>query len=218
MVIVFRGSNNVPNFITDANIFTTSYDDMACNKCKVHGGFYNSYDRLLDQGLKAAINKAVDANPTYSVIFTGHSLGGAVANLAAVAFKKERPKTSVSIYTYGQPRAGNSNYAEYVNKNVPENYRVVHKKDIVPHKPSYYIQYRHSGTEIWYKDGMKGAFIRCEPESSYCSNGSGSLNINFSVNDHLSRNYIELMDKFQSGIKAKSGKKTKPSKEASPSI
>jgi putative lipase involved disintegration of autophagic bodies len=88
-VAVFRGSDNFANFATDVRFFTSEYDaDKTCERCNVHRGFYNSYNRLVNKGFKEAINKAFDTNPKYSVIFTGHSLGGAVANLAAVAFKK----------------------------------------------------------------------------------------------------------------------------------
>lgn len=209
VAVSFRGSDNVANFLTDANIGTVKYeDDKICQNCKVHRGFYNSYVRLGKQGLKAAIDEAVNSNPSYQVFFTGHSLGGAVANLAAAGFRQEHPSATIKLYTYGQPRVGNGDFADYVNKKVPENYRVVHQKDIVPHKPAYFINYRHSGTEIWYKDGMVGDYIVCKDESNNCSNGLGYTDFRYSVKDHSSDNYIQLKDKAQIVKPVKSSRKT----------
>lgn len=47
IIVVFRGSSNIRNWITDANILMHSYDeDAKCKKCKVHSGFYKSYQKL----------------------------------------------------------------------------------------------------------------------------------------------------------------------------
>ena len=77
----------------------------------MHKGFKNSYKRLTNQNIRTAIKQVVDSNPTFDIIFTGHSLGGAVANLAAATYKLQYPKAEVSLYTYGQPRVGNSLYS-----------------------------------------------------------------------------------------------------------
>ena len=60
----------------------------------------------------------------------GHSLGGAMANLAAVDVTNMMTWASVKVYTVGAPRAGNHAYASMYNKLVPDtwsiiNYRVI---------------------------------------------------------------------------------------------
>jgi predicted lipase len=41
-------------------------------------------------------------------LFTGHSLGGALATLAALDVKRQiNPSNTVYFYTYGCPRVGN---------------------------------------------------------------------------------------------------------------
>jgi hypothetical protein len=142
------------------------------------------------EGLEGAIKEAVRSYPGYSVIFTGHSLGGAVANLASASFILQFPNTDVKLYTFGQPRVGNDKYAEYLDKLILTSYRVVHKKDIVPHKPAYNVGFRHSGTEIWYKNGMTGSYIECVGESNDCSNGLGSYDHNFNPLHHSSKYYV----------------------------
>lgn len=57
----------------------------------------------------------------------GHSLGGAMANLAAMDIAKSMDWGSLKVYTVGAPRAGNHAYAKMHNKLVPGtwiNYRV----------------------------------------------------------------------------------------------
>jgi predicted lipase len=45
----------------------------------------------------------------FTVTFTGHSLGGALASLAALRTVLERLRDSsqIKLYTFGQPRVGN---------------------------------------------------------------------------------------------------------------
>ncbi|KAK6054041.1 triacylglycerol lipase, partial [Cooperia oncophora] len=49
----------------------------------------------------------------YKVVFTGHSLGGALAALAAARTAKEglRPGDKITIYTFGEPRVGTAQFA-----------------------------------------------------------------------------------------------------------
>ena len=70
---------------------------------------------------------------TLQVKTTGHSLGAAIANLAAMDFV--RAGYDVSLYNFGQPRVGNKAYAVYTGALLSEQYRHTHYKDIVPHVP-----------------------------------------------------------------------------------
>lgn len=49
----------------------------------------------------------------YRLTFTGHSLGGALASLAALRVVLENLKASkqIKLYTFGQPRVGCSRFA-----------------------------------------------------------------------------------------------------------
>ena len=91
------------------------------------------------------------------VIFTGHSLGGALANYAAIRFtEKEYAKNhEVLCYTSGQPRMGNQYYANYHDKNVPKSFRITYKNDPIPNlPPRESFPFRHGGTEVWYDEKM----------------------------------------------------------------
>jgi len=77
VVVSFRGSADISNWITNAQIL---FDDLGmCNNCQVHLGFWNAWTSVRDKVWSALIA----INLTYKIIVTGHSLGGAIATLAA---------------------------------------------------------------------------------------------------------------------------------------
>ena len=64
IIVAFRGSANLKNWLTDANIFKADYhkqDD--CKKCAVHKGFQNSYVKQVAGGLSKAIEDALAGYP-----------------------------------------------------------------------------------------------------------------------------------------------------------
>ncbi|KAG9291221.1 hypothetical protein G9A89_021723 [Geosiphon pyriformis] len=80
------------------------------------------------------------------IYFVGHGIGGAYAILTGLLVSKsfeyyygyqdEKPNIKWIAVTFGQPRIGNSQFAQHVNK-VLETYRVTHKNDHVPHQPKF---------------------------------------------------------------------------------
>ncbi|VDO78638.1 unnamed protein product [Heligmosomoides polygyrus] len=124
----------------------------------------------------------------YKLIFTGHSLGGALAALAAARTVKQglRPGDQVTMYTFGEPRVGDITFARNFDSMIKNSYRVVFRRDIVPHLPACakdktwfgdgdvsrpcdandLTKPYHHGTEIWYPDSMEpGAhYIECVGE------------------------------------------------------
>lgn len=62
------------------------------------------------------IREVVRAHPTFNIYFTGHSLGGAIAVLAALDLYSHDPSTGsrISVYTLGSPRIGNLGFHQHV--------------------------------------------------------------------------------------------------------
>uniref|UniRef100_A0A914Z6X1 Fungal lipase-like domain-containing protein n=1 Tax=Panagrolaimus superbus TaxID=310955 RepID=A0A914Z6X1_9BILA len=106
------------------------------------------------------------------ILFTGHSLGGALVSLASSLFAFQHrhlvDPSEIFLITFGQPRVGNQDYAEAHDKLVPNSWRLVHRYDIVAHLPYCYesifshqcsAAYNHGpfhhGTEIWYPEEME---------------------------------------------------------------
>ena len=77
---------------------------------KVHQGFITAFNSASDIVL-STVTSQLNAYPTYSLVVTGHSLGAALASLGAVSLKSNFPSTSLKLYTFGQPRTGNPDYA-----------------------------------------------------------------------------------------------------------
>ncbi len=121
---------------------------------------------------------------------TGHGLGGALAVIAATDIK-QLYQNADAVYTFGQPRVGNDQFASYYSKTVPETYRIINYADIVPHLPATSAGYTHSSTEEWYQSGMSSSsFKTCEGESSSCSNSLPPSS--WSVSDNNINNYINI--------------------------
>lgn len=51
-----------------------------CDGCEVHSGFHGAWDAMSDT-VMSTVQELVADNSGYSVTFTGHSLGAAVATL-----------------------------------------------------------------------------------------------------------------------------------------
>ncbi|MBJ7308872.1 lipase family protein [Rugamonas sp. CCM 8940] len=69
---------------------------------KVHTGFFNALDSIWD-----AVRGWLDANPATRLWFTGHSLGAALATLAA----SRAGRGDARLVTFGSPRVGDHEFA-----------------------------------------------------------------------------------------------------------
>ncbi|MES2825408.1 MAG: lipase family protein [Pseudomonadota bacterium] len=101
----------------------------------VHIGFNTAFCSMLP-GIQEFLNKQTDATGTIHII--GHSLGGAVAAIAADWINSAKANT-VKLYTFGAPKPGLEFFAKRLTSNLkPENiYRVYHATDVVPMVPVY---------------------------------------------------------------------------------
>jgi alpha-beta hydrolase superfamily lysophospholipase len=70
----------VANFITDVEFPFTNID--ICNGCQGEYGFWTAWTAARSQ-IRAAVTSAATANPSYKIVVTGHSLGGAIAAFCA---------------------------------------------------------------------------------------------------------------------------------------
>lgn len=128
-VLIFRGTDTIEDWIVNFKAFPMPWEQGGW----VHGGF--------GEALAGAWDKIYGllSNFRRPVLFTGHSLGGALATLAA---SKWRP---LALYTFGAPFAGNGDFVKTL-EGAPI-YRVVNNRDIVPKLPPSIgpLQFRHAG-------------------------------------------------------------------------
>jgi len=154
----YRGSTSVKQLLTE--IVTT----LITAKVPFKGaGYVQKYFRdtfmLLYPCVKNSLEEKMKAYPGYTVAVTGHSLGGALASLAALALVQDKlvPSHRVFLYNFGSPRVGDKLYANNHDRLVPNSFRVVHYKDIVAHIPTRSPSLdppHHHKTEIFYPMNM----------------------------------------------------------------
>ena len=100
----------------------------------------------------SALHNAVAANPSYQVVVVGHSLGGAIAAIAAAELRNQG--TNTDLYTYGQPRIGGSPISDYItNQDKGGNFRVTHYDDPVPKLPPLILGFVHISPEYYIRTG-----------------------------------------------------------------
>jgi len=180
IMFVFRGTKGLDFKNWMSNLDFLSIDYPGCSGCKVHGGFYKAYLQI-QQGMISSGKRLVEKYPNAKKIVTGHSLGGALAVHASLDIVKNFGPID-EFYTFGQPRVGNENFANYVNVLVPGNFhsRLTNNRDPVPHLPLINMGFFHIDREVHYENG---SFKICGlGEDKTCANSHLDLNIL----DHLS--------------------------------
>ncbi|KAG2235795.1 hypothetical protein INT48_001021 [Thamnidium elegans] len=181
--LVFRGTNSIRSAITDLVFTQMNYPPVS--GAKVHTGFYASFKEVLSSYFPV-VQAQLTAYPSYKVVISGHSLGGAQALLAGMDLyqrdKRFTPK-NLSIYTVGCPRVGNPSFAYYVDSTGIPFSRSVNDRDIVPHLPPQAFGFLHPGVESWIKSSSNVRICTSNIETDSCSNSIVPFT---SFTDHLS--------------------------------
>lgn len=115
IVVGIPGTASDEDSNTDFDFIFTEYDspNVNCSDCRVHHGFLEAWNSLYPV-LSEELAAALDANPGYSTVISGHSLGGALATFAFASLKNGPYEVSAA-YTYGSPRTGNSDFSDYID-------------------------------------------------------------------------------------------------------
>jgi len=139
-ILAFRGTSDIRDGITDVDTRKLSFDGIG----RVHAGFGYGW-----RSLEHAIFAAIPAS-TKLLWITGHSLGGALATVAAQAIGPVFPVRCV--VTFGSPRVFGPKTAHTINWSFRNKiYRVVHSNDFIPRVPDPF-RFRHVGTPILIKE------------------------------------------------------------------
>jgi hypothetical protein len=133
VVVVFPGTRNVKQLLTEfvqSNL--KGFDGSKTIKVlKYFNTVYNQIKNLIFPHIKSQ----QEQYPDYQFIFTGHSLGGAMATLFSLGAIRNKILTqsedSPVLITFGAPRPGNDIFANEVMINVPIVFRVVRQGDPV---------------------------------------------------------------------------------------
>lgn len=133
IVLAFRGTE--PKEFSDIKADLKAWKRKSKTQGMVHAGFYDYLERIWET-VENHINYG--AREKKALYICGHSLGGAMAALAASRLNDR----VVACYTYGQPRVGGSDWCA---KQTYEHHRYVNNNDIVPRVPLWIMGFRHRG-------------------------------------------------------------------------
>ncbi|KAI5848646.1 Alpha/Beta hydrolase protein [Morchella snyderi] len=172
IIVAFRGTYSIANALADLAINKQEYvpypdgghspEPVAdtCDDCLVHAGFLQSWSHT-----NAIISDVVAAlraqHPAYRLTLVGHSLGGAVAALAALDYRSRGWDPLVT--TFGEPKVGNQGLADYFDRRFDAHTyrRVTHAEDPVPLVPLGAWGYRqHAGEYFVEKPALP--YSRCD--------------------------------------------------------
>jgi len=129
-IIVIRGTANDANVLSDVDVRLVSDTRTGI---RLHKGF---------RDVAVTIMQIIDTTKTleHTVHVTGHSLGGAVAQIIGMWLHK-RGK-NVQIYSYGSPKVS----IQVLSGGQPTHWRVVRRSDPIPFTPPW--PYSHTGLFI----------------------------------------------------------------------
>uniref|UniRef100_A0A8R1HVM9 Lipase_3 domain-containing protein n=1 Tax=Caenorhabditis japonica TaxID=281687 RepID=A0A8R1HVM9_CAEJA len=177
VVMSFRGTDGNVQLVDEMLSFFTGKKPFFDDAGHIFTYFYDAFFFLWNGGLSQEIRTLKYQYPGYELWVNGHSLGGAIASIAAsyVVHSGLYDASKVKLVTMGQPRTGDYEYAMWHDRTFPYSFRIVHHRDIVPHIPPQYgvDELFHHRTEIWYDNNMTSTdpfHICAEADGLYCSN------------------------------------------------
>jgi len=129
-IIVIRGTANDANVLSDVDVRLVSDTRTGI---RLHKGF-----RDASLGVMEIIDR--DYTVEHTVHVTGHSLGGAVAQIIGMWLHKRG--NNVQIFSYGSPKVSN----QVLSGGQPTHWRVVRRSDPIPFTPPW--PYSHTGLFI----------------------------------------------------------------------
>jgi hypothetical protein len=91
------------------------------------------------------------------IVCSGHSLGGALATIAALWASYSWPEASISCYTFGSPLVGCTDFVEVWRQAVGCRIRAVNGSDVVPSIPPGFFNYAHVKPGVWLRPGEQNA-------------------------------------------------------------
>ncbi|KAF9262380.1 alpha/beta-hydrolase [Marasmius fiardii PR-910] len=202
IIVALRGSTSILHVVLDSQVLLVPFLSLGVDapaKVRVHSGFLTAWNSVAIQ-IAAVLKLELSRHRDYDLVTTGHSLGGALSTLAAVALKQTYDnKVQVRNFTYGAPRIGNRHFAEFVNHLLgTDAYRVVHGHDGVPTMIPTPLGYYHHGVEYWQTSNeiTNETTLQCsltDGEDPHCSASIPSEGIN---KDHTEYFGIFTMSPF----------------------
>lgn len=183
-ILAFRGTEaDIDDIRTDLDV------EMARGPfgSRVHSGFLDAFQSIWPQVFQKLSNR--HSKPLF---ITGHSLGAALATLAATYTERK----VAGVYTFGSPRVGNRRFSRELNSRLGRTFwRIQNNNDIVTRIPPTIMGYKHTGQLVYldsysqirlgiscwhlFKDRLRGRVKEIKADG---------------IKDHLIQNYITSLE------------------------
>jgi Lipase (class 3) len=223
-VLAFRGTDpaSVITILSDAEAMQRPFGGHM-----VHAGFFANVEALWDdvtellEGALAGKHFDNDGQPVAlekgleTLYVTGHSLGGAMAVLAASRLLRndyaswDPAKLIRGVYTFGQPMVGDHGFAEACERDFQGRlFRHVYRSDVVPQlPPRSRFDYAHTGRE-WRSPAVDHAWVGGGEPSTRAWLPAALIGVSanalqarlvpnahighYDIDDHMPANYLDV--------------------------
>uniref|UniRef100_A0A8R1DV77 Lipase_3 domain-containing protein n=1 Tax=Caenorhabditis japonica TaxID=281687 RepID=A0A8R1DV77_CAEJA len=176
--IGFRSTDDIFQFLAQYFVFTMGWMTDFPLGGKMVALYVQMYKDVLNNGFDTSLERAVNLFPSYTLLVTGHSLGGAMATIFSLHVAIKYPGKKTSLYSSSAPRSGDETFVKLLRERIFEEFRVVRDGDFVPDFPLRVSQVlpaaHHNSFEIFYPNHMEtNNYKICDqPETETCLKGS----------------------------------------------
>ncbi|XP_038899591.1 triacylglycerol lipase OBL1-like [Benincasa hispida] len=194
IVVAFRGTSLLDSYDWQVDADFSWYEIEGVGR--IHSGFMKALGLQKATGwpkelpksqlqefayytIRQKLRDIAKTNDKARFIITGHSLGGALATLFVTVLSLHDESTILEklegIYTYGQPRVGDQQFAKFMVNTVQKYgfkyHRYVYSSDLVPRLPSDAIlfKYKHFGRCVFFNTLYRGRIVKEQPNKNYFS-------------------------------------------------
>lgn len=194
--IAFRGTASISEAFADLTYDQVPFTEVTISPpaecgCQtgsqilIHDGFYSIYTQVRDTIYNSLLSLP---NSVKTLYISGHSLGGALANLLALDVGSNLARyQDIRVYTYASPRVGNPAFAKTLSSlsNITQFYQIRNEDDVVPTFPlsvspsqstdSVYPNpwlYQDAGIPIYFRDN-RGSIVNNHILQGYQLNVAG---------------------------------------------
>jgi len=186
----FRGTE--PSKLNDVMADLNVIKQTAMAGGKVHGGFQKEVNDLWMDVL-AEIEHNDGLRNVKDVWMTGHSLGAAMATIAATRHAPEE------LHTFGSPRVGGPKFVRHITC---DHYRFMNNNDIVCRIPPAWLGFRHHGAMIYFdRNGQRAAGPSWADTFYGIINSWKRFKFFDGIVDHGMPNYVKAINKLKKAEK-----------------
>jgi Predicted lipase len=150
IVVVFRGTRTFQDNESDTDLYQVPYPYVR-DAGRTHRGFTCIYLSARDDLIK----QLNELSTSKKLFVAGHSLGGALATLAALDIAVNTPFKQPAVYTYGSARTGDPAFAARFDQIVTNSFRIVNVHDIIPTLPARAYPPPFTNDGLYYKHVKK---------------------------------------------------------------